>query len=434
MGTRRRKVQLGSVLLTFSLLAAACGGDDDDDTSGTGDATTTTLAAGGEPVAPVGASVDGVLKFGAILPQTGSLAPFGPGMQAAVDLAVEDINAAGGVLGQDVQLTTADSGTNADIANTAAERLLGSEQVDGILGAASSSVTLLGVISPTVGAGRVECSGSTTSPELAAFEDEGLFFRTAPSDIFQSQLLADTIVADGLSSVAIANRADDYGQALADRTAEALEGAGAEVVAQVAFDPNGANFDADVEQIASAAPAAVVVIAFPEEGAQFLNAMIEQGVGPADAALYVTDGLADAAVPESVAPGNPNVLDGTKGTRPSLDTPADFAERLGVEQSTFAPQFYDCAIILALGAVAAGTDDPRAIADEVVEVTTGGTVCSTFEECATLLGEGEDIDYEGVTSFDLDDDGDLDQGEYDVFEFADGQISVLDTVTVGGDG
>ncbi|HWH35257.1 MAG TPA: ABC transporter substrate-binding protein [Acidimicrobiales bacterium] len=420
--------KLLGLLAVLSLVAAACG-DDADDTGvgGEGDGTSTTE---GESSGAVGASVDGVLKFGAILPQTGSLSAFGPGMQAAVDLAAADINAAGGVLGQDIQLTSADSGTNADVANTAVERLLGSEQVDGIIGAASSSVTLLGVIAPTVGAGRVECSGSTTSPEIGAFEDDGLFFRTAPSDIFQGQLLADTIAADGASSVAIANRADDYGQAFADETTEALAAAGAEVVAQVAFDPNGTNFDADVEQIASAQPDAIVVIAFPDEGAQFLNTMIEQNVGPAQVPLYVTDGLADATVPTAVAPENASILDGTKGTRPSIQTSSDFAERLGVEQTTFAPQFYDCVILLALGAVAADTDDPEAIAAEVVELSRGGTPCSTFEECATLLGEGEDIDYEGIVSFDLSDEGEPDQGDYDLFEFSGGQISVLDTVTI----
>ena len=433
MRKNQRRFRLPIVLLAvLSLTAAACGDDADDTGDAAGDEATTTSQE--EAVAPEGASVDGTLKFGAILPQTGSLEAYGPGMQAAVDLAVEDINAAGGVLDQDVQLVSADSGTDADIANTAAERLLGAERVDGIIGAASSSVTLLGVIAPTVGAGRVECSGSTTTVELAAVDDDGLFFRTAPSDTFQSQLLADIITADGVSSVAIANRADDYGQALADETAEALESAGAEVVEQVAFDPNGSNFDADVEQLVAASPAAVVLIAFPEEGAQFINAMVEQGIGPADLPLYVTDGLADDSLPASVAPGDPTILDGTKGTRPSLDTPADFAERLGVEQSTFAPQFYDCVTVLALGAVAAGTDDPRSIAAEVVETTRDGTPCTTFEECSTLLEEGEDIDYEGVTSFDFSDDGEPNRGEYDVFEFVEGEISVTDTVTMGEQG
>lgn len=420
-------------MLALSLVAAACSGDDEDDTTtttGAGDTTTTAESAGA-----VGASIDGVLKFGAILPQTGDLANFGPGMQAGVELAISDINAAGGVQDNPVELVSADSGTNPDIANTAAERLIGTEQVDAVLGAGASGVTLLGVIAPTVGAGRVQCSGSATSPVLTDFQDDGLFFRTAPSDIFQGQLLGDTVVADGFSSVAIANRADDYGQALADATAEALEGAGAEVVEQVAFDPDGTNFDAEVEQIASASPDAVVVIAFPEEGAQFLNTMIEQGVGPADTAIYVTDGLADDGLAESVAPGDPAVLEGVKGTRPSSVTPpTEFLERLGVETSTFAPQFYDCAIVVALGAVAAGSDDPRAIADEINEISRDGTVCGDFAECAGLLAEGEDIDYEGLTSFDFDDEGETSRGVYEVFEYEGGALSTLDTVVVGEGG
>lgn len=421
-------------MLALSLVAAGCGGDDEGDTTTTttGDGDTTTTA---ESPGAVGASIDGVVKFGAILPQTGDLANFGPGMQAGVELAIADINAAGGVLDNPVELVSADSGTNPDIANTAAERLIGTEKVDAVLGAGASGVTLLGVIAPTVGAGRVQCSGSTTSPVLTDFEDDGLFFRTAPSDVFQGQLLGDTVAADGFASVAIANRADDYGQALADTIAEALQGAGAEAVEQVAFDPDGTNFDAEVEQIASANPDAVVLIAFPEEGAQFLNTMIEQGVGPNDVAIYVTDGLADDGLAESVAPGDPAVLDGVKGTRPSSVNPAtEFLDRLGVETSTFAAQFYDCAILVALGAVAAGTDDPRAIADEINEISRGGTACGDFAECAGLLAEGEDIDYEGITSFDFNDLGEPDRGVYEVFEYEGGDLSTLDRVVIGEEG
>ncbi|MGH9182900.1 MAG: ABC transporter substrate-binding protein [Acidimicrobiales bacterium] len=434
MTARQPLTRVLALLAALALAAAACGDGDDGEEAGGG---TTSTTAGGSAAQP-GASVDGVLKLGALLPQTGNLAQFGPAMQAAVQLAVDDINAAGGVLGQDVVLVSADSGTDADIANTAAERFLSAENVDGIIGAAASGVTLLGVIGPTVGARRVECSGSTTSPLFNDFEDDGLFFRTAPTDFFQSELLADSITADGFSSVAIANRADDYGQALADATAAELEDAGAEVVTQVAFDPDGSNFDADVARLASANPDAVVLIAFPEEGAQVLNAMVEQGVGPADLPIYVTDGLASDDLAASVDPNDLAVLNGMKGSRPSTEVPGDFGARLttaaGTGTLTFGPQFYDCTVIVALGAVAAGSDDPELIADQINDVTRQGTACSTFEECKGLLDDGEDIDYEGVTSFDFDDSGEPERGVYDLYEFVDGKLTVTDTVTLEKEG
>ena len=101
-----------------SLVLAACGGDDDDGTEPEAEATGETE--GGE--AP---SFEGQLHLGTLLPQTGSLAFLGPPEFAGVDLAVLDINEAGGVGGSDVTVSHTDSGdTSTDIASQSTERLL----------------------------------------------------------------------------------------------------------------------------------------------------------------------------------------------------------------------------------------------------------------------------------------------------------------------
>lgn len=438
VGRRRGWARLAGTLVVAALVAGACGGDDDDTDAADGaDGTTTVVPAQG-----VGQSVDGEFKLGAIMPLTGDLAQYGPGMLGAVELAVADVNAAGGVNGAPVVLVSDDSATNPDVANTVAERLIGSERVDGIIGAAGSNVTLLGVIAPTVGAGRFECSGSTTAAALSLFRDDGLFFRTAPSDVFQSQLLADTIAGDGYGSVAVVNRADEYGQGFADATVEALEEAGAEIAVEVAVDPTATNVDADVDRVVSSGADAAVLIMFPEEGARFLAAMAEAGVGPDALPIYVTDGLASDDLGAAVDPADPAVVNGIKGTRPgsTSDSPeaAAFAERLTSERSaattTFAPQFYDCTVLVALGAVAAGSDDPRAVADELVELSRDGTPCITFAECAPLVAAGTDIDYQGLTAFDLNDDGEPDRGAYELWEFQGPTITVLSTQVVESEG
>ncbi len=94
------------------------------------------------PVTPVEGSRegDGVLTFGTLLPQTGSLAFLGPPEFAGFNLAIKEINEAGGVLGKDVVGIEGDSGdTTTDQANQTTDRLL-SENVDAIIGAASSGV------------------------------------------------------------------------------------------------------------------------------------------------------------------------------------------------------------------------------------------------------------------------------------------------------
>jgi branched-chain amino acid transport system substrate-binding protein len=441
---------MGALALTsaLALFAGACSDDGDDnadtedttettaDTSDTtGDTTETTAGTDAQP----GDSVDGTLTLGSLMPLTGDLQDYGPGMAAAIELAVADINAAGGVLDQDVVLVSEDSGSDATVAGPATDKLVTTENVDAIMGAAGSAETLQGVLPTTTSAGRVACSGSATSPELTGFEDDGLFFRTAPSDAFQSQLIADQIASEGYGSVAIVNRADDYGQAFADAAATYLEEAGAEVVASVPVDPEGGgDYDADVQQVVDAAPDAVMLILFPEEGATILNAMIEAGAGPADLPIYVTDGLASDELGAAVDEANPAAVDGIVGTRPGSAEPTDFNERLTAEgdvtEVTFAAQFYDCTIATALAAVAAGTDDPVAIAEELPGVTRDGTKCADFAECVALLDAGEDIDYDGVTGFDFDDNGEPAAATYELWEFVEGAISSIEVVTITGEG
>jgi ABC-type branched-subunit amino acid transport system substrate-binding protein len=244
---------------------------------------------------------DGALKLGTLLPQTGSLAFLGPPEFAGVDLAVEEVNAAGGVLGQDVTVVDGDSGdTETDLANTTVDRLL-SQNVDAIIGAASSGVTKT-VIDKITAAGVVQFSPANTSKEFSTYEDKGLYFRDAPSDILQGGVLAEVIAGDGNTTVGILNLDDPYGTGLAEDLTTALEESGVEVVESITYDPAAQTFDAEVEQMASADPEAVVVIGF-DESSRILAAMVEAGIGPADKAVYGTDGNMGNALGENFEAG-----------------------------------------------------------------------------------------------------------------------------------
>jgi ABC-type branched-subunit amino acid transport system substrate-binding protein len=181
MRFKGRLWRLLALFFAFTLVAAACGDDSGDDEASddtTDDTTDTTEPAGG--------SADGVLAFGGLLPQTGDLAFLGPPEEAGVQLAVEDINAAGGVLGADVTFDPGDSGdTNTDIANQTTDRHL-ANGVDAIIGAASSGVSFT-VIDKITGANVIQFSGANTSPDFTTYDDNGLYFRTAPSDVLQGR-------------------------------------------------------------------------------------------------------------------------------------------------------------------------------------------------------------------------------------------------------
>jgi ABC-type branched-subunit amino acid transport system substrate-binding protein len=231
---------------------------------------------------------DGVFRVGTLLPQTGSLAFLGPPEFAAAELAVNEINENGGLLGADVELIIGDSGdTTTDTANQTTDRLL-AENVDLIVGAASSSVSLT-VIDKITGAGVVMFSPANTSPELSDYPDNGLYFRTAPPDIYQGDVLGQFVVADGNQTVAIIALNDSYGNGLAEQAAATITESGGEIVTDLRYDPAATSFDSELDEIAAADPDAIVVIGF-NESSKILRGMVERGIGPRDKAVYGVDG------------------------------------------------------------------------------------------------------------------------------------------------
>ncbi|MFA9431426.1 ABC transporter substrate-binding protein [Egicoccus sp. AB-alg2] len=377
---------------------------------------------------------DGVLNLGYILPESGPLAFLGPPQIQAVELAIADINAAGGVLGEDVTLESGDEAGDTTIASESAQRLIGAN-VNAVIGAAASGMSL-SFVDALTGAGVVQCSASNTSPTFTGGDYGGLYFRTAPTDALQGPVLAEVIVGDGNTNPAIMARADDYGQGLMDATVAELEAQGATVAAAITYDPEAANFEAEVNQVAQSGADSVALIAF-DEGAQILATMVEAGLGPQNVPVYGADGLASDDLAGLVDPNDESILEGMKGTRPSPDADPEFLSRFqdetGLSDTTYAAQAYDCAMIIALAAEAAGSDDGAAIAGEMVNVTTGDTECGSFEECRDALEAGDTIAYQTVSGVVLTEtesgNGEPESGTYDVWEIgSDGALSSLETV------
>jgi ABC-type branched-subunit amino acid transport system substrate-binding protein len=233
----------------------------------------------GPAPAPYGSGT-GPLKFGMLLPLTGTLAFLGPPEVAATTLAVNDINAAGGVLGVPVELLPGDSGdTSTNIATqTVASHLQAG--VNAIIGAASSDVTKT-VIDTVTQAGVLMFSPANTSDSFTTYADNGLYFRTAPPDLFQGQVLADLISKDGNQSVGILAQNGEYGTGLAQVITDNLQNSGLskDDVKQVYYDPNASDFSDVVQQMVDFNPDAIVVVGF-NESAKIIKSMNEQGIGP----------------------------------------------------------------------------------------------------------------------------------------------------------
>ncbi|MGH3872733.1 MAG: ABC transporter substrate-binding protein [Pseudonocardiaceae bacterium] len=360
------------------------------------------------------------LKIGTLLPETGSLVILGPSEIAAVDVAIKEINAAGGVLKNPVALIRGDSGDDrTDTANQTVDRALGlGAQV--IVGAAASGVTKL-VIDKITNAGVVQFSPANTSDEFTCWPDKGLYFRTAPPDYLQAQALTALMAADGAQRISILARNDPYGSGLADNTMQNLLAAGIpqSQIQKIIYDPNATSYNTEIDNVRVFNPDAIAVIGF-DESKKIIARMSQVQIGPGQKRVYGTDGNMDSGLGKDLPPG---LLNGMKGTAPRTKLSSDFQGRLkadnpNLENFPYAGEAYDAVVITALAAEQAKSTKGVDIASEINGITKDGEKCTTFRQCRDIIDSGGNPDYDGVTgTLDFTASGERAVGSYGILKF-----------------
>lgn len=408
----RRKSRAVAAIAAVALIAAACGGGGDD----------------------VEISTD-PLKLGYLLPETGQLAFLGPPMISGVQLAIQEINAAGGVLGNPIELLSGDEAGDAGRAAEEATRLLAAG-VRGIVGAAATGMTVA-VLDQITSAGVVQCSPSNTGIRLTRLPDKGYYFRTAPSDVLQAPVLAELVINAGYTSIAVTARADDYGVPFLEETAAQLEARGATVTIAESYDPDAGTFDSVVDAMLGSGAEAFVIISFVE-GAQIVQGLLAAGIRPTQ--IFGADGIAGTAFADNFP--SASVLEGMRFTAPTAIVPADFEARLlafnpGLVDFLFSPNAYDCTNLIALSAVAAKSTASSAIRDQMIPITRGANACGSFAECKAFLDAGQTIAYQSAAGGPLnfievrEGGGEPSRGIIEISEWKNGQF--VSTGTVAGD-
>lgn len=240
---------------------------------------------------------DGVLTIGSLLPLTGQLATYGPPQFAGIEYAVSLINAAGGVLGKEVQYVEGDCGDTSTLkAEETVQRLL-AEDVDVIIGPSSTAVTK-NVIETIIAAEVVQFSPANTNMELVALDDNGLYFRAAPADDVQAYLLGLVMDEERASRVHIVHSADLYGTSISDRLQAVLKQRGINVEEVTSYDIATSDFMPIVKAIVASKTDSVVLIGF-DEVARLLREMVTQEVGPKSRKVYGVDAIMGNALGEN---------------------------------------------------------------------------------------------------------------------------------------
>ncbi|PRX29774.1 branched-chain amino acid transport system substrate-binding protein [Meinhardsimonia xiamenensis] len=370
------------------------------------------------------------VKIGIILGFTGPIESLTPHMAAGAELAIEEVNASGLLLGgTKVAPVRADSTCiDAGAAVAAAERLVTAEGIKAIMGADCSGVTGAILQNVALPNGIVMISPSATSPGLSHHnnEDNGLFFRTAPSDARQGEVMAEILLEQGITEVALTYTNNDYGKGLADSFQAAFEARGGKVTISVPHEDGKADYSAEVGALAAAGGQRLVVAGYVDQGGSgIVRAALDTG---AFDTFHFPDGMISAKLEENFG----SEIDGSTGQHPGTDSPgvARFAELVGDKfdaTSPFTPESYDAAALIMLAMQAAGSDDPNVFKTKVMDVANapGEKIYpGELDKALKIIAEGGDIDYVGASAVELIGPGES-AGNYREIVIKDGKITTV---------
>jgi branched-chain amino acid transport system substrate-binding protein len=386
-------------------------------------ASAATLALGGA------AHAQESITLGVILGFTGPLESLAPGMAMGAEMAIAEVSESGLLLGGTTVTPIRGDSTCIDssAANAAAERLITSDGVSGIVGADCSGVTTSILTNVAMPNGMVMISPSATSPALSTIEDNGLFFRTAPSDARQGVVMAEIIMERGIDTVAVTYTNNDYGLGLADSFAAAFEAAGGTVTLVAAHEDGRADYSAEVGALASAGGDALVVAGYVDQGGSgIIQAALDTGA-------FETFVFPDGMVSQALVANFGSDIDGSFGQNPGTDSEGAalyqaMASEAGYDgTSPFSAEAYDAAALILLAMQAAGSTNPGDYAMHVMDVANApgeqilpGELARGLE----LIAAGQDVDYVGASAVELIGAGES-AGNYREIEIEGGELSVV---------
>ena len=385
--------------------------------------------AGAALLAAGAASAQEEINVGIVLGFTGPLESITPGMAAGAELAWSEVNESGLLLdGSTLTPVRADSTCIDNAAATAAaERLVTTDNIAAIMGADCSGVTIGIVNSVAVPNGVVMISPSATSPALSTIEDNDYFFRTAPSDARQGEVLTEVLTDNDVTSVAVSYTNNDYGKGFSDAFVAAFEAAGGTVTIAAPHDDGKGDYSAEVGALAAAGGELLVVLGYVDQGGVGIIR------GAVDSGAFERFALGDGMYGQSLIDAIGDDLNGTIGVIPGAegDGTAKFAElakAAGLDpSSSYTGESYDAAALIALAMQKAGSTDRAAIAAAVTEVANAPgekILAGDLARGLQILKDGGDIDYVGATNVELIGPGES-AGTYREYEVKDGKFETV---------
>lgn len=383
------------------------------------------------------------LKLGSLLPVTGDLSSIGQNMPIATKLAVDTINACGGVNGKPVTLVNEDDQTDPAAGSNAMTKLAEVDKVAGVIGSFASSVSSAAV--PVAVRNKIMLiSPGSTSPVFTQRAKDGEFkgywARTAPPDNYQAQALAALAHKKGFKKASTVVINNDYGVGFEKEFVQAFKKLGGTVVNEskpVRYDPKATTLDSEAGAAFANKPDAVAAVLYAETGTLLLKAAFQQGLSKGVTPL-LTDGVysEDFVKQAGKTSDGKSIISGALGTVPAADGQAlaEFIklwkEKTGKDLTAYVAHTWDAAMLLMLAAETAKQNTGEGIQSKIRDVANApGEEVTDACKAMELARSGKDINYQGASgNVDIDENGDV-IGSYDVWSVnPDGSLAVVDKV------
>ena len=374
-------------------------------------------------------SSSGEIKVGVILGFTGPIESLTPTMAGSAELAMKEASDSGALLGGSTIASARADSTCIDsaAATSAAERLVTADNVAAIMGADCSGVTTAIANNVAVPNGVTMISPSATSPALTTIEDKGFFFRTAPSDARQGQVLAQVVMDRGIDTLAVTYTNNDYGKGLSDSFVNSFKALGGTVTAEVPHEDGKADYSAEVATLSASGASELAVLGYVDQGGR---GIIQNSLDTGAFSRFI---LADGMIGQSLIDNVDGDLSGTFGTLPGSESEGanmfiKLASANGIPgDGPFEPESYDAAALIILAMQAGNSADRSSIANNVMGVANEpGTKIYPGElgKALKILKEGGEVNYEGATNVEFSEVGEA-SGSYKELEIGGGKFNTI---------
>jgi branched-chain amino acid transport system substrate-binding protein len=336
------------------------------------------------------------IKLGTLTPLTGAGGSYGPSMRRAMEFVAQEVNAAGGVLGRQIQLVSEDDQTSPEAAVRAARKLIDVDRVAAIMGTWASAVTT--AVAPLCWESKTFLTTVSGSDTITQLPHQGYLVRTQPNTHLQIGKLAEFLVSLRVRRVFVLGAQTPFAVPSQKLLQELLPKGGAELIGAVVYDKDKATFRSEIDQALRVKPDMIYLNGYTPDCTILLKELFKAGyTGGKVAQGYAVNQKLLESVPAEVS-------DGTYTASPSPAVDSAGYKRLAAFLGSSDLDPYSCQchdhvslVVLAI-ARAKGEATGTAIRDTVRKVSQGaGAKVTSAVEGLRLLAQGKEVNYEGAS-------------------------------------